>query len=80
MRQFRPHCITAPGNCHPLVRFIVEEMQRQRVGYYDLADRSGVDRNTVRAWRTRNTPSVANVEAVLGALGYELRVVRKSGE
>lgn len=77
MCQFRTSQVTVPDHCHPIGMFICQEMRRQRAGYCDVAERSGIDRNTIRAWRTRNSPTLAGVEAVLGALGYELRGARK---
>lgn len=60
---------------HPIVQRIFQEMLTQQVTYSDLADRAGITRETISAWRTRNSPSLANVVAVLGVLGYELEVV-----
>lgn len=73
MRQFRsrPLC-SIPDNAHPLVKRLYEEMLEQRVGLADLAERSGVDRNTINAWRNRQSPNVANLEACFNALGRRL--------
>lgn len=76
MRQYRPGTVKIPDNAHPTVKFIYQQMQFQQIGYCDLAKRSGVDRNTIRSWGQRNSPSLVNVEAVLNALGYEIRLAR----
>jgi DNA-binding phage protein len=77
MRQFRPKMVTVPAKSHPVVRRVFEEMIAQQIGYADIAARSGVDRNTIRGWRTRQSPSLANAEAVLGALGLRLTVTKE---
>lgn len=66
----------APARCHRLVRHLFEEMMRQNATYGDVALRSGVHFTTMRHWRYHNGPTVANLDACLNALGYEL-VVRK---
>lgn len=77
MRQFRPTTVKVPERAHPIVTFLFEEMKRQRVGYFDLSDRSGVRRGTISAWAHRQSPSLANVEAALNALGLELYVRKR---
>ena len=70
MREFRR--LKLPDKAHPMVRRLFEEMNRQQVGMLDLADRSGVNANTLKDWRTRTTPTIDNLEACLGVLGLEL--------
>lgn len=70
MRRFRR--ITVPTNAHPLVRKLFEEMNYQRIGIEDLADRSGVAGNTVKNWRKYHNPSVANLDACFQVLGMKL--------
>ena len=64
----------------PTVRFLFEEMYRQQVSHYDVSVRAGFHRDTLRNWRTRNTPRVNDLEAVLNYLGYTLKVVKMKGE
>jgi hypothetical protein len=64
MRYIRPRTLTVPARAHPLVKFVFTQMKRQQVGLSDMEERSGVTRETISAWRTRNSPNLANIEAV----------------
>jgi DNA-binding phage protein len=72
MRQFRPKCVAVPKKAHPLVIELFEEMNRQRIGLADLADRSGIGRDAISAWRYRQSPSLAGIDACLNVLGLQL--------
>lgn len=74
MRKFRPLAI--PRSAHPLVRALFEEMNRQQLGVLDLAERSGVNKNTLRDWRTRTVPTIDNIEACFSVLGFRIVVSR----
>ena len=74
MRDFRK--LTIPKLAHPLVRDLFGEMNRQQLGVLDLADRSGVNANTLKDWRTRTVPTVDNLEACLAVLGLRLKIAR----
>jgi transcriptional regulator with XRE-family HTH domain len=50
-------------------------MRRHQITMSDLAARSGVNRETIGSWKSRNSPSVVNLAACLGVFGYELRAV-----
>lgn len=56
----------------PIVRRIFEEIDNQQVAMQDLADRAGVNRVTISAWKRRNNPSLANIQAVANVLGLEI--------
>ena len=43
-------------NGNPVVKFLFEEMHRQRICQMDLSERVGLHRDTLRNWRTRYTP------------------------
>jgi len=58
------------------VRFLFEEMYRQKVCHYDLAERVGLHRDTLRNWRTRYNPRINDLEAALNYLGYTLKPTR----
>lgn len=73
MRQ-RYARVDVPDHAHPLVRQLFEIMQRERLGVLDMADKSGVNKNTLKDWRTRSVPTVANLDACLHVLGYRLTV------
>lgn len=75
MRRFRS--LIVAENAHPLVKQLFEIIHRERMGLFDLAERSGVNRNTIQNWRKHFTPSIATFIAVLNVLGYELKIVKK---
>lgn len=72
MRKFRR--LSIPGRAHPLVRRLVEEMNKQQIGVLDMCERSGVNKNTFRDWRTRTIPTVDNIEACFNVLGLRLTI------
>ena len=72
MRKFRR--LRIPHHAHPLVRRMFKEMNHQRIGVLDMSDRSGINKNTLRDWRTRTVPTVDNLEACFAVLGCELTI------
>jgi hypothetical protein len=74
MRRFRT--LQVPTGVHPLVRLIFTEMNEQRIGTRDLAERSGVSAFTVEQWKFRRSPKLDCLEATLNALGIELTTRR----
>lgn len=72
MRRF--HKVRVPENVHPLVRNLFEEMNRQRIGMLDMAERTGVGQSTMKHWRLMCSPSLANLEACYNVLGYKLSI------
>jgi len=73
MREFRK--ISPPERAHPLVKKMFDHMNHQQIGVLDLADRSGVNKNTLRDWRTRTVPTIDNFVACLTVLGLKLVIV-----
>lgn len=72
MRQHRPSHYTIPKRAHPIVQFIYKQIIQQQTTLSELEEKSGVNRNTIHSWRHRCIPSITNIDAVLGALGYKL--------
>lgn len=72
MRRFRRFSI--PDRLHPAVKRLFVEMNAQCVGPLDMSERSGVNKNTFKDWRTRTMPTVDNLDACLNVLGLELAV------
>lgn len=70
----RPPKLSVPAGAHPLVRRLFEEMNRQQCGVLDMAERSGINKNTFRSWRTRAMPRVADLEACFNVLGFDIVV------
>ena len=64
--------VTIPRLAHPLVRLLYFLMKRDRVTHQELEFRSGVLRQTFKAWRCEKTPSLPAIEATLGVFGYRL--------
>lgn len=58
---------------HPFIFFIWDRMNLDLWSQEDVAKRAGVASSTMRKWRDggRN-PRIAELEAVLGALGFHL--------
>ena len=51
-----------------------EELHRQRCPEIDFAERTGINRDTLRGWRTRVNPKVNDLNFALNTLGYEIVV------
>lgn len=62
----------------PLVVWAAMYSQGQRISTTRLADMSGVANQTLQSWfgGTRG-PTIANLRAVINALGYEITIRRK---
>jgi len=63
-------------NNNPVVRFLFEEMHRQRCCQMDLSEKVGLHRDTLRNWRTKHVPRIDDIEAALNCLGYTLKAVK----
>ena len=59
-----------PEHAGPHVKLVFAEMARQRMTYDSLEERSGARRASVKAWRKKNRPGLANLEAALTTLGF----------
>jgi transcriptional regulator with XRE-family HTH domain len=66
-----------PKHAHPLVRELFKLLNDRELMINDVAKPSGIARNTISEWRYRRLPSVASLEAVLNAFGFELKIVKK---
>lgn len=66
--------VSVPDSAHPLVKRLFAEMASQQCTLTVMSDRSGVNINTLKNWRTRTAPLVENIEACLNVLGLELTV------
>ena len=64
-------------NNNHVVRFVFEQMYKQKIHQRDMAHRMGFHPDTMRSWRLKHMPSIQSVEDCLDYLGYELRVVKK---
>lgn len=65
-----------PSNVHSLLRWIWEEITRQRVSAASVARRAGYNPKTLRSWwRGDTAPTLHDVEAVVNALGYDMVIM-----
>jgi hypothetical protein len=49
-------------------------------GFFYCIRAAGVSRHAISEWRYRSSLSLANFEAALGALGYELKIVEEGSD
>lgn len=55
---------------------LFEKMNSEQIGVLDMAERSGVNKNTFKDWRTRTAPTIDNLDACFNVLGYTLTIKR----
>jgi hypothetical protein len=72
--------LSIPPHCNPLVREFFEILNRQRVLISEVSDQGGPTKAAIRSWRYKNNPSITNMNAALGVIGYELVIRPKRGE
>ena len=72
MDRFR--AIKPPDRAHPLVRQMFDEMNEQQCSQQTMSERSGINKNTFRSWRTKAVPRIDDLEACLNVLGFEIVV------
>ena len=65
------------ANNNPIVRFVFEEMHRQKIHQADMAERMGYHKDTIRKWRSNHMPRINDLMDCLSYLGYDLTVVKK---
>lgn len=62
--------VAMPERVGPHVKLVFSEMSRQKLRYLDVAERSGVQHASMKAWRKKNRPGLESLEAVLATLGF----------
>jgi transcriptional regulator with XRE-family HTH domain len=81
MRNFQKQKVppkrTADGMAiHPIVRWIWDQINFQHASQEDIAKRSGVSSSAMRKWRDGvRSPRLMELEAVVNALGFKIKVV-----
>lgn len=68
-----------PKHAHPFIRTLYLQMNRQRTTMLEVAERSGLRRQTIWDWANRVDPRLSDLEAALNVLGFEL-VVKETDE
>ena len=76
MRQFRMRKPYHVENNQRVVKFLFEEMYRQRMTQADMCDRGGFAQDTMKHWRLYTMPRVSDLNDALSILGYELTIRR----
>lgn len=66
--------LKVPAHAHPFVRHLYRLMNNQRTTMLEVAERSGLRRQTIWDWGNRVDPRVSDLDAALQTLGYRLRV------
>jgi|TARA_Y100000310_G_scaffold319574_1_gene375004 hypothetical protein len=59
---------------HPLVRQLFDIMHKHQISANDLAKKAGLGVRTIESWTLNRQPTVANLQAALNVLGYELYI------
>jgi hypothetical protein len=49
-------------------------MNEQQCSQQTMSERSGINKNTFRSWRTKAVPRLDDLEACLNVLGLELTI------
>lgn len=63
----------------PLITWLATFAASECVGRRDLEKKSGVTARTICGWVSEgNDPKLSNLRAVIGALGYELKLERRA--
>lgn len=62
-------------NGHPLVRMLIQEMNRQKKGVTELCLEAGVSTGSFPRWRKLSAPELPSIEACFNVLGLTLRPV-----
>lgn len=63
------------SNVHPFVKFVAAN---NPMTYQALSTKSGVHYSTIQRWRNHgNTPLLADIQAVLMSMGYDLAIIEK---
>jgi transcriptional regulator with XRE-family HTH domain len=65
--------------CHPAqhhsIQFFFEQLAAQGITQKAVARKTGLHYVQINKWARKHTPSVANIEAALNAIGFKLEVV-----
>lgn len=76
MRQYQRQKIPNGRGVHPFIRWIWRRINLDEWSQEDLAIKAGVSSNTIRKWRRgERNPRISELEAVINAMGYRLKIV-----
>ena len=63
-----------PAHAPPLVRQLFEILNSKKLMVADIAEKSGVNKDTISGWRYNRAPTLTNYTAVINSLGYDLEL------
>ena len=75
--RFQPVKLPDPKRVHPIVTEMTKRQNVLRMTTQTLAERAGVDVDTIRAWRRGTPPKLHMVAYVATVLGLKLTIVRE---
>jgi DNA-binding phage protein len=72
--RFAGSRIPKKGDCHPFVIDLFKRINAEQTMLDEVATRAGVATGTLMHWRTRRSPRLADIEAVINAMGGRLKI------
>lgn len=81
MRYTRSKPIGSESDAHPLVQWIWSKMAEKKLTHEFVANKAGIRAATLRNWaRGRTKPSLADIEAVVNAIGFDISIKKSASE
>lgn len=81
MRYTRSKPINPESDIHPLVQWVWSKMAEKKLTHEFVADKAGVRATTLRNWaRGRTRPSLADIEAVVNVIGFDISIKKSASE
>lgn len=66
----------ADTGIHPVIRWVWMQIKHGNMTHKQVAEASGIGANTMRKWfRGESSPKLADIEAVVNVLGFDLTLV-----
>ena len=56
------------------MRQLFEILNKKKLMVADIAEKSGVNKDTISGWRYNRAPTLTNYTAVINSLGYDLKL------
>lgn len=66
-------------HCHPLVRELFLEMNKQGIGLTAMSVRSGISVETTARWRDQCSPQLISIDACGRVVGMKLAWIKDDG-
>ena len=75
LRKVARQPLKTPAHCHWAVRWLVAELNVQKMASQYMCTKAGIHINTVTEWANHRIPRIDNIEACINVLGYKLMIV-----